>query len=68
MDIHYGAEHISYEPEDGTVRIRQTMNGTASGVTEIIKIRQGLREEAVRAACVIELEKLGYTIISPEFN
>jgi len=35
-------------------------------VTEQIKVRMQLQEEALRSAVIIELERLGYTVLSPD--
>lgn len=34
-------------------------------VREVIKVREELREKVFRQAVILELEKLGYTVISP---
>lgn len=36
------------------------------GVAEAIQVRQGMVEEAVRHAAVVELERLGYRVLPPE--
>lgn len=50
-----------YDIEKG--ELREETNGI---VTEVVKVREELREKIFRQAVILELEKLGYTVISPE--
>jgi hypothetical protein len=52
---------VQYDPEKGEVQ--EFFEGEMRAVT---KIRVGMLEEATKHAAIRELEKLGYTVISPE--
>jgi hypothetical protein len=51
---------IEYDVDEGVLR---TISGT---VEELVKVRAELQEKVLRQAVIFELEKLGYTVISPE--
>lgn len=51
---------VVYDSGDGTVVINDF------GLQQAVDVRKGLVDTAVRHAAIIELEKLGYTVISPE--
>lgn len=53
-------EIVEYDSEKGVVR------HIDEAITSEIEIRQGLIDKVVRIAAIAELEKLGYTIITPE--
>lgn len=52
---------VDYEPEEGLVVTRWN-----STIEEIIHVRAELKEKALRAVVIIELERLGYAVIPPE--
>ena len=52
---------IEYDPEHG--ELIEKMNGTIAHVT---KVAAQMKEDLLRQAAIIELRKLGYTIIPPE--
>jgi hypothetical protein len=51
---------IEYDADEGMLR---TISGT---VEELVRVRAELQEKLLRQAVIYELEKLGYTVISPE--
>jgi hypothetical protein len=51
---------IEYDPDGGVLR---TISGT---VEDLVRVRAELQEKLLRQAVIYELEKLGYTVISPE--
>lgn len=51
---------VEYDGETGEVLVNNF------GVHEAITVRQSLIDAAVRHAAIVELEKLGYTVLSPE--
>lgn len=51
---------ISYDRTEGV------LNVIDEHVHEQIRVRQNLVEESLRVAVIVELERLGYTVISPE--
>jgi len=54
-------EKLQYDAENGDL-----LEMIEDRVTAVTHIRARLREQALRAVLIIELEKLGYTVISPE--
>jgi hypothetical protein len=55
---------VSYDIDNGEMISTHKMMGET--ITDIIKVRANLQEKVLRQACVYELEKLGYTVISPD--
>jgi hypothetical protein len=55
---------VSYDIDNGEMVSTHKMMGET--LTDIIKVRANLQEKVLRQACVYELEKLGYTVISPD--
>lgn len=53
-------EVVEYDAEKGVVR------HITEAITDEIEVRQGVIDEVTRIAVIAELEKLGYTVISPE--
>ena len=51
---------IEYDGAEGTVNVNDF------GVREIIEVRKSMLDKAVLFAAIVELEKLGYTVIAPE--
>lgn len=51
---------VVYDDGEGEIQVNNF------GVHEVIRVRQGMLDQAVRHAAIIELEKLGYTVLSPE--
>lgn len=52
---------VVYDGENGEVVVDY-----GTGITQAIEVRQGMIDQATRHAAVVELERLGYTIIPPE--
>lgn len=59
-DSMYQIGSIEYDTDEGVLR---TISGT---VEELVRVRAELQEKVLRQAVIFELEKLGYTVISPE--
>jgi hypothetical protein len=55
---------VSYDIDNGEMVSTHKMMGET--IADIIKVRANLQEKVLRQACVYELEKLGYTVISPD--
>jgi hypothetical protein len=51
---------VEYDVEKGELH---TISG---GVEELVRVRAELQEKVLRQAVIFELEKLGYTVISPD--
>ena len=52
---------VEYDPSKGEVVER--FNGTMQAA---IEVRKNLMEKAIRHAAIVELENLGYTVLSPD--
>jgi hypothetical protein len=53
-------DNISYDAEQGELSF------IGEHVRQVIKVRQQIEDKALVQAVIIELERLGYTVISPE--
>lgn len=51
---------VVYDGGEGEIQVNNF------GLREVIQVRQGLVDRAIRHAAIIELEKLGYVVLSPE--
>lgn len=51
---------VVYDGEAGEVHVRGT------GLSQAIEVRKGMVDEAVRHAAIVELWKLGYTVLEPD--
>jgi hypothetical protein len=60
IDKLYHGVTISYDGKEGVLRT------FGAGIEELVQVRARMQEDILRQAVIIELEKLGYTIISPE--
>jgi len=54
---------VVYDGEKGRVIVKDFMD---AGISSAIEVRKSLVDQAVRQAAIIELERLGYTVLSPE--
>jgi hypothetical protein len=54
-------EKLLYDHDNGELQ-----TWTDGILREAIEVRKQLMESVLRAAIILELEKLGYTVISPE--
>jgi hypothetical protein len=52
---------VSYDPENGEVQTY--FDGV---MREVIEVRVRMTDDVLRQAVIVELEKLGYTVLSPE--
>lgn len=66
MEISYSAairERLRYDMDEGRLVTESYPDGA---IRQAIEIRKGLEDAAVLQAVVMELERRGYTVISPE--
>lgn len=66
MEISYSApirERLRYDMDEGRLITESYPDGA---VHQAIEIRKGLEDALVLQAVVLELERRGYTVISPE--
>jgi hypothetical protein len=59
-DIYQHVEVIEYDSEKGIVAMYDEFTRSE------YEVRAGMLDRAIRAAAIIELERLGYTVIPPE--
>jgi hypothetical protein len=61
MDTRMGlSTHLEYDADRGVVSVIDQF------MTQEIEVRKSLVDDYLRQAVIIELERLGYTVLSPE--
>lgn len=55
---------ITYNPDRGELSETETVLGQE--IRRVIEVRRQLFDDVLRQAVIVELERLGYTVIPPE--